>query len=122
MSHGTAQRRQAERAGRLAETLSRWLLRLKGYRILARDYRVSVGEIDIIARRGALLAVIEVKRRASQTDALEAVLTRQRRRILRATELFLAQHPRLVHLGVRFDVMLVVPGKRPRHIKDAWRP
>jgi len=117
----TSRRRRAERRGRWAESLSIWALRLKGYRILARDYRVRVGEIDIIARRGGVLAAVEVKARASEALAQEAVTPRQRRRILRAATHFLSGRPELQRLSLRFDVMLVLPGRLPRHLRDAWR-
>jgi len=55
-----------------------WSLRLKGYRILARDYRVPMGEIDILARRGGTLVAIEVKARGDQASASEAITPRQR--------------------------------------------
>jgi putative endonuclease len=64
-------RQQAVRAGRRAELIATALLRLKGYRILARDYRAGVRELDIVARRGRLLAVVEVKRRHHLLSALE---------------------------------------------------
>ena len=80
-------RRRAERAGRAAETACAWLLRLKGYRLLARRYRSGLGEIDIVARRGALIAVVEVKARRDYAAAVEAVDSRQRARIARATEM-----------------------------------
>jgi putative endonuclease len=117
----TDRRRRAERRGRWAESLCLWTLRLKGYRILARDYRVRVGEIDILARRGRVLAAVEVKARATETLAQEAVTPRQRRRILRAATHFLTGRPDLQHLTLRFDVMLVLPGRLPRHLRDAWR-
>jgi len=122
MTRSAARRRQAERAGRAAETLCIWLLRLRGYRVLARDLRFPVGEIDIIARRGGVLSIIEVKRRADLESAAEAIGPRQRRRIVRAAEAFLARTPDLAALTLRFDVMLVAPRALPRHIKDAWRP
>ena len=68
-----ADRRLAERRGRRAETLAAWYLRLKGYRILARRYRTPVGEIDLIVRRGRLVAFVEVKRRPTEAEAAEAV-------------------------------------------------
>ncbi len=114
-------RRRAWRRGRRAETLCVWLLRLKGYRILARGFRVPVGEIDIIARRGRVLAMIEVKARASRDLAAEAITPRQRDRIQRAAAAYLAQNPRLAGLGVRFDAMLLEPRRPPTHIVDAWR-
>lgn len=115
-------RRRARRAGRWAETVGAWLLRFKGYRILAQDYRVPVGEIDLLARRGGVLVAAEVKLRPSRRAGAEAVTPRQRRRIARAVEAYIARHPDLTALNVRFDVVLVVPWHRPHHIMDAWRP
>jgi putative endonuclease len=115
------QRRQAQRRGHVAELLCLWHLRLRGYRILARRYRVPSGEIDLIARRGRVLAAIEVKARRDHAAAGAAVQSRQRRRIVRALEHFLAAHPDLAGLDARFDVMLVVPRRLPRHLADAWR-
>src|SRR5262249_39120795 len=114
-------RRRAERRGRWAESLCVWWLRLRGYRILARDYRAAVGEIDILARRGGTLAAIEVKARGDRTSASEAITPRQRRRITRAAAHFLSSRPDLTRLVLRFDVMMVVPGQLPLHLRDAWR-
>ena len=114
-------RRRAWRRGRAAETLCVWHLRLRGWRVLARGYRVPVGEIDIIARRGAVVAAIEVKARANFAEASEAVGARQRRRVARAFAQFLASRPRLAGLTLRFDVMLVAPRRLPAHMPDAWR-
>ena len=65
-------RRKAWRWGRLAESAAAALLRLKGFRILARGYKVPVGEIDIVARRGRLVLFVEVKARPSADAANEA--------------------------------------------------
>ena len=117
----TSRRRQAERRGRLAELLCRSHLRLRGWRILARDWRCPVGEIDILARRGGVLAVIEVKARRDFTTAVTAIVPRQQRRIARAAEAFLTGRPDLANLALRFDVMLVAAWRVPRHLTDAWR-
>lgn len=130
MTSDARRRRDAERAGRLAEGLAAWLLRLKGYRILARDFRCPVGEVDLIARRGHMLVAVEVKRRFSQDAAAEAIGWRQRRRIARATEAYLARMVDGASLSVRFDAVLVGGGSGyhimsrliPRHLEDAWRP
>jgi putative endonuclease len=116
-----ATRRRAERRGHWAERLGLWHLRLRGYRVLARRFRVPSGEIDLIVRRRGVLAAIEVKARADFATAGEAVSARQRRRIARALEHFLLIHPELSRLVLRFDVMLVAPGRWPQHIADAWR-
>lgn len=99
-----------------------WSLRLRGYRILARDFRTPVGEIDIVARRGGILVAIEVKARSDLLAASDALLPRQRRRIERALVYFLAHRPELSELAQRFDLMLVTPRRPPRHLADAWRP
>ena len=96
-------------------------LQQRAYRIVAVNQRVGRGEIDIIARRGSTVAAIEVKTRDSMGDALDAVTPRQRRRVARAFEHFLAGRPDLAALTLRFDVMLVVPRHLPRHVADAWR-
>ena len=116
-----ARRRRAYGFGRSAETLAAWYLRLKGYSILARGFRVPMGEIDLIARRGQVLALIEVKARAAATDALEALGPRQRRRIAHAAEAYLQRNPDLAHLDRRFDLIVIAPRRWPRHIADAWR-
>jgi putative endonuclease len=114
-------RRRAERRGRLAEFLCRSHLRLRGWRILARDWRCPSGEIDILARRGGTLAVIEVKSRRDFATAVTSLSPRQRRRIGRAAEMFLTSRPDLADLALRFDVMLVEDWRLPRHLRDAWR-
>ncbi len=113
-------RRRAYGRGRRAETLAAWWLRLKGYRILARGFRVAAGEIDLIVRRGRVLAHVEVKARPSLEEAREALTPRQRRRIERAAEVFLQQHPGFAGLDQRFDVVLIAPKRRPHHLENAW--
>lgn len=115
----------ADRRGRWAELVAAARLLLAGYRILARRLAARRGsgaaEIDIVARKGSVIAFIEVKARPSLAQAAEAVSTHQRRRLLRAAAGFLAGHPRLAGLSPRFDVLLVAPWSWPRHLKDAWR-
>jgi len=113
-------RRAAEIRGRWGERIARWLLRLKGYRILAAGYRVSVGEIDILARRGRVVAITEVKIRAGLDDAAWSIAPRQRRRIARAAEQYLQGRPDLRDCSIRFDAILVAPWRWPRHIRGAW--
>src|SRR5256885_12447524 len=105
----THQRQQAQRRGRFAEWLCLWHLRLRGWRILARGWRCPSGEIDILARRGRVLAIIEVKSRNQLDAAASALLPRQRRRIARAAEAFLLSRSDLARLELRFDLMLASP-------------
>lgn len=116
-----SRRHRARRRGVLAESLCRWHLRLRGWRIIASDWRCPSGEIDILARRGGVLAIIEVKSRRDLASAALSVLPRQRRRIARAASAFLLMRPDLGELMLRFDVMLVAPLRPPRHLPDAWR-
>ncbi len=88
---------------------------------MARGFRVSVGEIDIVARRGRTLAVIEVKARRNWDLAAEALRAKQRRRIARAASAFVASRRDCEGLNVRYDVMLVRPWRLPRHLRGAWR-
>jgi putative endonuclease len=94
---------------------------LRGWRILARRWRSPQGEIDLIAKRGGVLAVIEVKSRSEIETALFALAPRQRRRIVRAAQSFLQRRPELAGLALRFDLFLVAPWRPPRHIAGAWR-
>jgi putative endonuclease len=112
---------RAERRGRHAERLAALRLMLAGYRIVARNYRVPVGEIDLIARRGRTLIFVEVKVRAGQVDAAWSISSRQQRRIRRAAEAFLATRPELATFSLRFDAMLLAPWRMPQHLIDAWR-
>jgi putative endonuclease len=114
-------RRIAEKRGRRSESWAAALLMLKGYRILGRRVRTKLGEIDLVAKApSGLICFVEVKARASQTEALESVRPRQRDRIARAASLYLAQRPGLAAKGVRFDVVTVA-GFWPRHGRDVWR-
>ena len=113
-------RLRARRRGRRGEALCRWHLRLRGWRILASDWRCPAGEIDIIARRWGVLVAIEVKSRPDFATGAAAVLPRQQRRIARALQAFLAMRPELAPLALRFDVMIVEPGRLPRHLRGAW--
>lgn len=92
----------------------------KGYRILGFRLRARQGEIDILALRGPVLAVVEVKRRASLEAALEAVTPDQRARLRRAGLALAAGRPGLKNRTVRLDLFALAPGRRPRHIPDAW--
>lgn len=81
---------RAYRSGLFAETLAALLLRLKGHRVVARRYKTPVGEIDLVALKGKRLAFIEVKRRKTAEDAAWTVPAKQRRRIVRAAQYWLA--------------------------------
>ncbi len=110
---------QARRAGRAAEVVAAVWLMAAGWRILGMRLKTHGVEIDILARRGGVLAVIEVKARATLAEALEAVGWAQRRRLRRAAEA-IAQRPGLNGLAIRLDLMAMAPRRLPRHVPDAW--
>jgi putative endonuclease len=117
----TETRQAAYRLGHVAELRAVWRLRLSGYSVLARRYKTKLGEIDIVVRRGGVLAFVEVKARADTVAAADSLGSRQFGRVARAASLFLARHPRYAAHSVRFDAVLV--GRFwPQHLPDVWRP
>jgi len=114
------ERQVAFRTGISAESRAAVFLIAKGFRILARRWRSPVGEIDIIARRRQLLVFVEVKARDKFDDAAWSVTDRQRLRIAAAAEAWLAGQGGHDFRDMRFDAVLVVPGRIPRHIPAAF--
>ena len=111
---------RAYRSGRFAEAVAGLLLRLKGHRIVAQRYKTPVGEIDLVALKGKRLAFIEVKRRKTTEDAAWTLPARQRRRIVRAAQYWLAGHPDFAGHDIAFDVVLAAPWRWPQHIANAF--
>jgi putative endonuclease len=122
MSEARRQRGRAARtSGRAAEGWAAVLLMLKGYRILGFRLATQQGEIDLLALRGRVLAVVEVKRRTSLEAALECVTYEQRDRLRRAGRAIAGRRPGLKDVFVRLDLIAMAPGRWPRHIPDAWK-
>lgn len=113
--------RRARRDGRRSEILCALWLMAKGYRILGLRLKTPQAEIDLLASKGDLVAVIEVKRRTNIDAALDSVTPRQRERLLRAARSIAARRPDLGAAAIRLDLMALAPGRWPRHIRDAWR-
>jgi putative endonuclease len=114
------ERQVAFNLGISAESRAAAFLIAKGFRILSRRWRSPVGEIDIVARRRHLLIFVEVKARADFDRAAESVTPRQRQRIAAAAEAWLAKNGADGFRVIRFDAILVAPGKMPRHIAGAF--
>ncbi len=113
-------RQVAFRLGLSAESRAAAFLVAKGFRILARRWRSPAGEIDIVARRRQLLIFVEVKARADFDTAAESISPRQQQRIAAAAESWLAAFGHKGLRDFRYDVILVVPGRMPRHIAGAF--
>ncbi|NWH09168.1 MAG: YraN family protein [Alphaproteobacteria bacterium] len=118
--------RRTHLAGQWAEWRAMLALRLKFYALVAARWRCPAGEIDLIVRPPfwgvkSPIVFVEVKARADMETAGEALTARQRSRIARAAAAFIAARPALHASPVRFDVVLLVPGSWPLHIRDAWQ-
>ena len=113
---------KAVRFGRRAEWLAAWFMRMKGFRVIARDLRLPGGEIDLVLRRGRLLVLVEIKARAGASGIEEAIADRQWRRIAAAAEQFCARRPAYADFDRRYDSLFLARRRWPRHVADAWRP
>ena len=108
----------AERRGRRAERLAALWLQLRGWRIVARRRRMPMIEIDIVARRGNILAVVEVKQRPTMEAALCALKPEAAARLQRAAAQLAAEavRPGKAAPSARVDLIALAPGCWPRHI------
>lgn len=113
-------RRDAERRGRLAEWIAIGWLMAKGYRILGHRVRTPFGEVDVAALNRGVFVIVEVKARATLSAGLDSVGHAGRRRIASAAA-GLAARWRLGALPMRFDIVVIRPGRLPHHERDAWR-
>jgi putative endonuclease len=112
-------RAEREAKGRRGEWLAAWFLRLKGWRIVAQRVKTPRGEIDLVARRGRMVAFVEVKWRATAEQRDQSIDAYRLRRVAAAAE---AVAHRYAKPGDdrRIDVLLLAPGQFPRHITNAW--
>jgi len=119
-------KRKAWRYGMRAELFCAVLLLLKGYRLIALRLRTQGGEIDILARRGDTVVIVEVKARGDHEQALYSVTPFKQQRLSSAARSILAGKIAGLALPanptIRFDVMAVRPWRLPLHVADAWRP
>lgn len=113
--------------GLWAEKVAVVFLMLKGYRIVARNYQNPKGEIDILAIKGKVLAVVEVKARRNFQQCGDSIAQWKQQKIFGAVEWLLAGRAKIAGLrnirecSIRFDAILIVPWRLPKHLKDAWR-
>ncbi len=112
-------RKQAEIRGRRGEAIAAWWLRLHGWRIVAERVRTPRGEVDLIAKRGKMLAFIEVKARTKNTDLAVAIDAYRLRRVAAAAEQLIHKYGKGTD-EMRIDVILVAPWAMPRHLVNVW--
>jgi len=112
-------RKDAERRGRRGENVAAWWLRFRGWRIVATRVRTPRGEVDLIARRGRTVAFIEVKTRANDEQLDLSIDRRRLARVAAAADILAPRHATRGE-DIRIDVILIAPGRWPRHIVNAW--
>lgn len=95
---------------------------LHGWQILGFRLKSRAGEIDILARRGKVLAVVEVKRRATLEAAMAAIGAEQHARLLTAGRAVLRGRPSLAGHQLRIDMVALAPGRFPRHLSAISPP
>jgi len=108
-------------AGVAAEATACAALIADGWVIHARRLRTQAGEVDAVAEKAGILAIIEVKARPTLAEAAVALTLRQQARLVGACDLILGQHPEWGANGVRFDILVVNPDGQVRRIADAFR-
>ena len=112
-------RKEAENRGREGERRAAWWLWLKGWKILDRRVRTPVGEVDLVVRKGSLIAFVEVKTRAAAADLDFAIDEPRLARVAAAAEYLMPRYA-LAGEDIRVDVILIAPRTPPRHIENAW--
>lgn len=113
-------KQEAKRKGNEGEFFALILLRLKGYRLIARNYTCPFGEIDLVVRRGKWIVFVEVKTRLSQEEAMHSLHENQKKRILKSAMWLLKERKELKKLNIRFDFVAMAPKRFPKHIQNAW--
>jgi putative endonuclease len=111
---------RAHRRGHRGESFAALALGLKGWRIIAKRYKTPLGEIDLIARRGNLIAMVEVKARSSFRGAMDSVTPSAQKRIIDSADLWLGRQKDAGQLSIRFDIVAVVPWRWPIHVAGAF--
>ncbi len=113
-------RRATYLRGHWAEHVALALLVLKGYRLLARRYSASGGEIDLIVKRGDTIVFVEVKARDIMDNALIAIGAQKRERFSRAARAWISRNRWAADKTFRADAVFVARGRWPRHLPAAF--
>src|SRR5262245_7428036 len=107
--------------GARAEELCAELLRRAGLRVLARNWRCRMGEIDLVAEEGGTIVFAEVRYRRGEAfgGAAESVTAAKRARLVAAARFYLARRP---ESNCRFDVLLLdaLEASRIQWIRNAF--
>jgi putative endonuclease len=113
-------RQRAERGGRRAEAVAALWLQLKGWSVIGRRVRTPVGEVDLVARRGRVLAFVEVKARRTAAEADFSLDEYRLRRVAAAASALTSRYARAGD-DIRIDAIFIVPRRLPRHLPNVWQ-
>jgi putative endonuclease len=115
----SAERQSRYRRGHTAEYAAAFCLMAKGHRILARRFKTSAGEIDLITLKAGRIGFVEVKRRKTLADCEASITPKLRQRVRRASDQWLARNPSYQNRDIGFDLVFVLPWRLPVHLRDA---
>ena len=115
---------QKQILGKEGERIAEAYLRKKGYRLVERNYRCPVGELDLVVLDRRVIVFVEVKTRTDERFGapLESVDRRKQRKMIKAALFFLSRH-RLHHREARFDVVGISFMEREpvvEHVENAF--
>lgn len=113
------ERQTRYRSGHVAEGLAAAYLIARGHRVLARRFKTSTGEIDLITLKRGRIAFVEVKRRATLADCEASITPRLRQRVRNAASLWMARNSRYQSHEQGFDLLFVLPWRWPVYLRDA---
>ena len=126
MRHNPAQPSRAAQLGKRGEDIANEYLLTRGYEVIERNWRCRAGEIDIVARQGQSLVVVEVKARSSLSAGhpFEAITAAKLARLRSLAGLWCAAQPRAFS-SVRIDaIAVIVHAHQPatvEHLTGVWR-
>ena len=115
----SAERQKRYRSGHAAEFKAAAFLMAKGHRVLARRFKSSAGEIDLITLKAGRVGFVEVKKRATLMECESSITPKLRQRVRRASDLWMARNVQYQNHNVGFDIVFVMPWRMPVLLPDA---
>jgi putative endonuclease len=106
--------------GQGGEAAAKRHLEAQGYSIIEENWRCSIGEIDLIARKNRMIVFVEVKTSKTIASAIQRISEGQRRRIANAAQLWIRENAFNPQYFFRFDAILVGSDQKLQHIEGAW--
>lgn len=120
MTRNRVTRKISLRWGLIAEYVAALYLTFKAYSVLAMRYRIKEGEIDLIIKRGRVIAFVEVKARVDLSAGLDAIDEMKLKKFRKAVDYWLMRNPWAEAYTLRGDAVVIRPWRMPVHIEDAF--